>query len=325
MRGIIIAALTAVILTGCNNNADIEARFQHFVKENNYEEDISHEEPPGEERVEFDLKEHISVEHYTRDTWFDRGEMQLGTRIRGPAGEKWIDDYVALLELSLESPDTTGFAFERMLEDLMVRGYPNSENYFTDGIHIHMQHYSDDEFENGKVLNVYVYQNFPEETYGDGRSEKVEERGIKERLKPQPRYLEMTEEENKFSGIHKQARRLITQGKERVNGYIEWGDDEDLSYYNHLDKTLDSYIPYTEKVLDIVEIEAVKKDLEETYELLQDLDKNTGEIESYAENEKMLRLSEIYRDLDYYVLGSIESEPSDSTYFFKNVVEAENE
>ncbi|MFB4165010.1 hypothetical protein ACE1TI_14575 [Alteribacillus sp. JSM 102045] len=56
--------------------------------------------------------------------------MQLNTRFVGPANKEFIDDYVALLEFSMEAPDETGFELENMVEDIIKQGEPNGEYYF---------------------------------------------------------------------------------------------------------------------------------------------------------------------------------------------------
>ncbi|SDI25141.1 hypothetical protein SAMN05192534_12816 [Alteribacillus persepolensis] len=326
MRGklFIIASIATALLTSCNNNANIEKRFHTFVENNDYTEDnISQTTDPDEARVTFDLKNDINVTQYRRDTLFGWGDLQLGTRFTGPANKDLADDYAALLKFSMQSPDETGFEFESIVDDIIVHGEPNSEVYFTNNIRISIQNLPDNRFEEGEAVDVRVHQNFPDDVYGGPPSE-LQEKGIEQRLKPQPLYVEMSEDDDKMFGVHKIINRLVHKGLDRMSGYMEYGDNEDIPYYDNLDQTLESYIPFTEKALDVVEHEAIKKDLEETYELLKDLEENTENIDSYAENESIVRLAEIYRDLEHYVGRNFRVVPTNTTHF-ANEVAAEKE
>ncbi|WP_158736698.1 hypothetical protein [Alteribacillus sp. YIM 98480] len=316
---LLILGLTAALLTGCNNNADVEERFQAFATDYT-PQDISHHNTPNEGKVEFDLKDEIYVRQVTRDTFFDKGEMQLHTRFSGPANKEYIDDYVAILKFSMEAPDETGFEFESMVEDIVEQKMQSNEYYFIDGTQIRMSNYPIRGYEAGEAINVTINHHLPEDMYYFDDVSKLEELGMDHRLKPHPRFLELTGNED---GVHKTIDGLISRGYDRMNGYIEHGDDKDISYYKRLDKTLESYIPYTEQALEVAEDEALKKDLAETHELLQGLEENLEDIDRYAENESILRLAEIYRDLNYYVKGDITIEKTDTTHFAKKVKEAQ--
>ncbi|SFM47711.1 hypothetical protein, partial [Salibacterium qingdaonense] len=299
---------------------DMEERFDTFLQKNDFtEEDIS-EYQGDDNRIQMNMKDEIYMRQRTEGALLDREHTTLYTSLSGPADKKWLEEYTALLKFSMESPEETGFAFEDIMRDIIEQEPSAGEFYFIDGIQIAVQHMESSSAE-GDIIDVTVHHHMKDDNYYFGSVSALEEAGIEKRLQPHPRFLEIT---GNNGTVPRKVDRLIHDGNDRMNGYIEYGDNEELSYYNNLDQTLESFIPYTKQALKAAEDEAIKKDLKEVQKLMQGLKGEAAAMENYAENESIRRLAEIFRDLNYYVRGEIISERSNTTHFAEKVEEKLN-
>ncbi|MFD2705832.1 hypothetical protein [Salibacterium lacus] len=296
---------------------DMEERFDTFLKNSGFtEEDIS--EYHGEDgSIQMNITDDLHLKQTTERMFLDRENTPLRTQFSGPADQQWLEEYVALLKYSMESPEETGFAFEDIVRDIIEQENPVSEYYFVGDIRILVQHYQHSGYENG-IIDAAVQHHLLDDRFYFGGVSALEEAGMEKRLQPHPKFLEIT---GNNGTVSEKVDQLIRRGHIRMNGYIEYGDREDLSYYNHLDKTLQSLLPRTERALKVVEDKTLKKDLKEVQKLMQGLKDDAADMENYAQNESIQRLAEIFRDLNYYVRGEITSERSNTTHFAEKVKE----
>ncbi|RSL32123.1 hypothetical protein D7Z54_16985 [Salibacterium salarium] len=151
---------------------DMEERFEDFMKNNGYRESDISDYSEDYSSVDFDLKDDLYFEQSNDGKFWD-DNTKLWSTISGVGKEDYIDDFVNLLDFSVQEEYDTGFDFEGMITDFIKKGDSKSETYYNEHVRISIHPAPDKE--DPKSLSISVMQNYPE--YGS-EEEKVS------RLKP---------------------------------------------------------------------------------------------------------------------------------------------